>query len=224
MRANGPARIRRSVQRMAMPIVVLMAAGCYPGNGPTNVEDLDVVLTTRAPDVDFNSYSIYALPDTVVHIMPNIDEVNDIIELPRTYDELILDLVAENMEKVGYARELDPESNGTELVLLVGAVGTKRTSWYMGGGWWDWWGYYPGYPGWGWYYPPYFEEVTIEQGSLVLFLLDPGDQGGNDAQVIWAGAARGLVDTRVRSGTRITNAINQMFEQSPYLGSYSTIQ
>ena len=224
MRTTGPGRIGRSLQRLARLGVVLLAGGCYPGDGPTNVEDLDVVITNRAPDVNFNSYSIYAMPDTVVHFRPNIDEVNDIIELPRTYDQLILDAVAENMEKVGYTRELDPESNGTELVLLVGAVGTKRTSWYMGGGWWDWWGYYPGYPGWGWYYPPYFEEVTIEQGSLVLFLLDPGDQGGNDAQVIWAGAARGLVDTRVRSGTRITNAINQMFEQSPYLGSYSTIQ
>ena len=223
MRTNGPGRIGRSLQRWARLGVVLLAVGCYPGNGPTNVEDLDVVITTRAPDVKFNSYSIYAMPDTVVHFRPNIDEVNDIIELPRTYDQLILDAVAENMTNAGYTRELDPESNGTELVLLVGAVGTKSTSWYAGGGWWDWWGYYPGYPGWGWYYPPYYGEVTIEQGTLVLFLLDPQAGEGSDAQVVWAGAARGLIDSNLRSGSRITNAINQMFKQSPYLGSYVTI-
>ena len=57
----------------------------------------------------------------------------------------------------------------------------------------------------------------------MLFLLDPEAGEGSNARVIWAGAARGLIDSKVRSGARITNAINQMFQQSPYLGSYVTI-
>jgi hypothetical protein len=211
------------VRRLAWLGGVVLTAACYPGDGPTNVEGRDVVVTAYDPDVDYRDYETFAMPDTVVHFTDEDDD--DVIDLPRDYDDMVLELVADNMDMLGYVRELDPETNGTDLVLLVGAVGTSSTSWYMGGGWWGWWGYYPGYPGWGWYYPPYWGSVTIEQGTIVLFLVDPNRGDGTDeARVVWSGAARGLLSESSTSGSRVTNAVNQMFDQSPYLSNRVTIQ
>jgi hypothetical protein len=199
--------------------------GCYPGDGPTNVQDADIVVTIRDDAVDFGSFSTYAMPDTVLHLSSEAGD--NIIDLSREYDELILDLVTDNMASAGYIREMDPQANGADLVLLVGAVGTERTDYWYGGGWWGYWGWYPGWgypgypgygPGWGWGYPPYLGSTTFEQGGIVLTLLDPtGENGNQEIPVIWGGVTRGLL-SQAGSGTRITQAINQMFSQSPYLG------
>ena len=205
--------------------LMLSVAACYPGDSPSNIQDYDVVLTVHDDAVDFGGFTTYAMPDTVLHVVGE-DEDSGIIELPRDHDELVLELVADNMASAGYLREMDPENNGADLILLVGAVGTENTQyWYGGGcywycwGWWPGWGYYPGYgPGWGWGYPPYVGSTKFEQGTVLLTLIDPeGDAGENKVAVVWAGAARGLLGES-STGARITYGINQMFTQSPYLG------
>jgi len=206
-------------------MAVLAAPGCYPGDGPSNVQDLDVVVTIHDEDVDFGSFATYAMPDTVLHVSG--EQGDDIIDLSRDHDELILDLVADNMEAAGYVREMDPQTNGADLILLVGAIGTERTDYWYGGGWWGYWDYYPGWgypgypgygPGWGWGYPPYIGSTTFEKGTIVLTLLDPdGAIEEEELPIVWGAAGRGLL-SESGSGGRITNAINQMFSQSPYLG------
>ena len=213
--------------RLALLGLMVSVAGCYPGEGATNVQDLDVVLTIHDEDADFASYRTFAMPDTVLHIVGEGEDSN-VIELPRTFDDLILDLVTSNMASLGYIREPDPENNAADLILLVGAVGVERTTyWYGGGcywycwGWWPGWGGYPGYgPGWGWGYPPYVGSTKFEQGAILLTLIDPnGDTGENEVvPVIWGAGTSGLLSGSGSGGTRITNAINQAFAQSPYLG------
>jgi len=216
------------VTSAALLALTLSVAACYPGDAPSNVQDLDVVLTVHDDAVDFGDFTTYAMPDTVLHIVGEDD--SNIIELPRDYDDLILDLVADNMASAGYLREMAPETNGADLILLVGAVGVERTSyWYSGGCYWSCWGWYPGWgypgypgygPGWGWGYPPYIGSSKFEQGAVLLTLVDPnGDTGGGDkVPVVWAASGSGLLKGEGSGGPRITNAINQMFSQSPYLG------
>jgi hypothetical protein len=213
--------------RFAVVGLVLAAAGCYPGDGPTNVQDLDVVISVYDQDVNFAGFHTYAMPDSVVYVSGNIGD--DIIELPRTNDELILDLVADNMAAAGYLRELDAEQTGADLIMLVGAIGVENTEYWVYQDWWSYWGWYPGwgyggYPGygsgWGWYYPPtYVGSTSFEQGTLVLTLVDPNaaDAGDDAVPVVWAGAVRGLLNYGGEAA-RLTRTINQLFTQSPYLG------
>jgi len=210
---------------LALLGLLIAASACYPGDGPSNVQDLDVVLTVHDEDVDFGSFSTYAMPDSVVHIVGEDD--SNIIELPRTYDDLILELAADNMADAGYVREMDPENNGADLILLVGVVGTEKTQyWYGGGcywycwGWWPGWGYYPGYgPGYGWGYPPYVGSTTFEKGTILFTLIQPGASIPEERiPVVWSGAATGVLSEGSDGTARITYGINQMFTQSPYLG------
>ena len=205
---------------------LLASGGCYPGSTDLDDEDYDVVLTVHDDQVDFSSYRTYVLPDTVIHIE---DEDNsDIIELPRDFDDLILDVAAANMNALGYVREADPENNPPDLILLASAVGTESIEWFYSG-WWGYWGWYPGWgyyppgwgPGWGWGPPPgYVGGVRIEQGAVVLTLVDPtlADPEDERIPVVWAGAMRGLLSGGAAE-SRITESINQAFDQSPYLGN-----
>ena len=209
---------------MALGLLLWLPA-CYPGE-PTSVTQLDVVLTTHDSTVSFGSFTTYAMPDSVVHI-GNDSLIDDIVDLPRAFDDLILETVEDNMEALGYDREDDPLNNAADLVLLVAAVGVENTDYWYYGGWGSYWGYYPGwgypggYPGYGWYYPPYYGgSVTYEVGTLMLFLVDPEalDAELDAIGVVWAGAVRGLL-TDTPTPTRVVDGIDQAFTQSPYLGN-----
>jgi hypothetical protein len=202
--------------------LLLYLPACYPGD-PTNVQQLDVVITIRDTSVVFNAANSYAMPDTVIHI--EVDSAAGIIELSRDFDDLILATVRQNMADLGYTLEADPEDNGADLVMLVGAIGTETTTWYASYPWWGYWGYWPGWgywppygAGWGWYYPPYVGSVTYEQGTVIMTLIDPNEPVQENLAMVWEGALRGLLST---AGTpteqRITQGINRAFDQSPYL-------
>jgi hypothetical protein len=214
-------------RRGAIVGLILAAAACYPGDGPTNVQDLDVVITVYDQDVDFAGFHTYAMPDSVVYVGRKLG--TDIVELSRENDELILDVISENMASAGYIREFDPGATGADLILLVGAIGVENTEYWVYQDWWSYYGWYPGwgyggYPGygagWGWYYPPtYVGSTSFEQGTLVLTLVDPtaGDTSDNSVPVVWGGAVRGLLNYGGEAA-RLTRNINKLFTQSPYLG------
>jgi hypothetical protein len=216
---------RRIARWGLLPSLVVAGAlaACYPGSTDLADEEYDIVLTVADREADFGSYRTYVMPDTVLHI-----EGGDSIELSRDYDDLVLSLVETNMDAMGYDRVLDPEADGSDLILLVAAVGTESVDWFYG--YWDWWGWWPGWgyyppafgPGWGWGYPPgYVGAVRIEQGSLLLTLVDPAaaDEGSEELPVVWAAAVRGLLSGG-NAQARLTDAINQAFIQSAsYMGA-----
>lgn len=207
--------------------LLLWLPACYPGD-PTSIAQLDVVITTHDSTVSFGSFTTYAMPDSVVHIdNDSLFDDLDLVDLPREFDDLIMETVEDNMEALGYDREDDPLNNGADLVMLVAAVGVENTDYWYYGGWWGYWGYYPGwgywggYPGYGWYYPPYWGgSVTYEVGTLMLFLVDPDayDPELDAIGVVWAGAMRGLLASNPTSA-RVIDGVDQAFTQSPYLGN-----
>ena len=110
------------------------------------------------------------------------------------------------MANNGWSYEENPANAD---VTLFPAVWTNTTVYY----WYDYWCWYDYYYcGWGWYYPSY---TTYTTGTLVMFMV-PAEQGSVEPLSVWTSAVNGLM-----SGTydvsRVTNAIDQAFEQSPYL-------
>ncbi len=186
--------------------------GCYP-DGPDYVEEMDVVTTYHNPDYDFAAGSTYVMPDMIVEITGNLAEgekpklVNDV------YAQPILNAIADNMDELGWTRVITTDSAtiaSADLVLLVSAVKNTTLVYYYD--YWYWWygGYYPPYYGGG-----YYSSYTV--GTLLMTMFDPErfDFGGNTVNQ-WTGAANGLL-TGYGNISRVTNAIDQAFSQSPYL-------
>ena len=186
----------------------------------TDVQQLDLVVTTHDEAVVFTGFGTYALLDSVVHI--DFEDNNNDSLLTRNNDALILSRVAAGIEGFGYTEETDPDNNPPDVILLVGVFGvTKRA--YVSYPWWDWYGWYPGWgccgPGYGWGYPS-APVAVYDTGTLVITMVDPNRMGAdvNTLPVIWVAGIQGLLQgSEAGISARITDAIDQAFDQSPYL-------
>ena len=201
---------------------LLLFASCYPGE-VTNIAELDIVVTTHDDTVTFTSFATYALLDSVVHI-DLMDNANDDL-LDRSNDALILAGVVAGIKGMGYVEEMDPANNTPDVVLLVGALAVEKDA-YFSYGWWPYWGWYPYYPccygpGYGWGYPGGgVGSVTYTAGTLVIIMLDPTRPGNgvDTAPILWVAGINGLLGSSATGlAARITNLIDQAFDQSPYL-------
>lgn len=186
-------------------IIIGMMAGCYP-QGPEYYEDLDLVYTNFERQFDFDANSTYAMPDAIVKIEGNLAEGEDPEFVKEPYNTQILTKIKANMTALGYTEVEDPEE--ADLVLFP-AVWTNTTVYY----WYDYWcWYYPYYCGWGWGYP---SVTATTSGTLVMTLVADGDDYIEPTRV-WTALANGLLSGAYDT-SRVTEAIDQAFEQSPYL-------
>jgi predicted small lipoprotein YifL len=195
-----------------LPVLVLLAA-CYP-QGPDYVEDIDVVATTYDDEFNFDAKTTYAMPDKIV-VDIDIEEGDTIYEYMKdAFATPILQAIQTNMTSRGFTRvavSANPD-------LLLTPAGLSSTT-YFYSYWYDWW--YGGYWGWGWgwYYPPYYTVSSYTTGSMVMVLSDPkagANSPINRSPAVWIGVGNGLF-TGAYELSRVTNAINQAFQQSPYL-------
>lgn len=188
-------------------IIAIVLGSCYP-QGPEYYEDLDVVYTNYEDEYDFVSKGTYSIPDKIVKINGNVAEGEDPEFVKEPYGTQMLQKMQSNMDALGWVKVNDPAN--ADLVLFP-AVWTNTTVYY----WYDYWcWYYPYYCGWGWgwYYP---SVSTITSGTLVMTLVADGEEYIEPARV-WTGIANGLL-SGAYDVTRVNNAIDQAFEQSPYL-------
>jgi hypothetical protein len=198
---------------------LLLLVSCYPGE-VTNIQQLDLVVTAHDDTVSFSSFSTYALLDSVVHIDLE-DNANDSL-LNRENDALILAEVRAGIESMGYIEEMDPLNTTPDAVFLVGAFAVEKSA-YFSYGWWPYygWGYPPGWgccgPGYGWGYPA-TGKITYGVGTLAIIMMDPSrpSQGPETAPVLWVAGMNGLLGA-TSNAARISIAIDQAFDQSPYL-------
>lgn len=233
--------ILRFVKRRGHPNPVPLAAGsvlllasCYPGD-VANIQDLDTVVTVYNVDYDFAKNTTYAMPDFVVHVceIEELDPPEDCVELSHDFDDLMLSLVADNMAAMGYTRipvDQISDSNRPDVVALVTAVGSVTWFYYQSYPWWPAWGGWPGWgccgPGYGWWYPGYISVGSYRSGTISVKLVDPDEplppeaEGEDLIPVQWDGALNGLLGSSAGStATRLTDGIDQMFEQSAYLSA-----
>ncbi len=213
---------------LAFAIAAMTMGGCYPGE-LLNVQDADIVITAYDDSFAFSTAQTWAMPDTVVAI--NLDNSNNLYA--HAFDQDILDRVASNMAALGYTREMDPATNGADLILLVQANVSNNYSAYTYYPYDPYWGSYPGwnywggYPGYGGYYPWYGGYPTTvvtntKTGSIIIEMVDPNVEvtgsEGPSLTVRWAAVLNGLAQGSA-TGARLTRAIDQAFDQSPYLGN-----
>ena len=211
--------------------VVLLIASCYPDDNLT-YDETDIVMTDYYDSVNFQSLKTYFMSDTVYPVRSDTSDHS----LIKNNDDII-NLIAENMEKMGYTRVFNDTSEMPDVRISSAAISvtTVQVGWwypyYPGWGWGWGWGwkssenrdteyYYPGYPG---YYPPgywgaypYYSSYTT--GTLLIEMANPIDYRVVDNDTVvpiyWAAGVNGIL-----SGSsdlnRIENGINKAFEMSP---------
>jgi len=189
---------------------------CYPDYGLTT-SDYDTVITLYDNSADFNKPT-YAMPDTVVHFVEAGEEDN----VDRSKDALILSTIANNMTRLGYERvPVDTSADAPDFVILVGVTVTDNygTAYYPGYGYWGGWGWWGGYPGWG--YPGGSVTYSYTTGTIFMTMIDPEkhNSGSQTFGAVWLARINGVVSSSLNTSTRITQRINDAFNQSPYLGA-----
>ena len=189
---------------------------CYPDYGLTT-SDYDTVITLYDNSADFNKPT-YAMPDTVVHFVEAGEEDN----VDRSKDALILSTIANNMTRLGYERvPVDTSADAPDFVILVGVTVTDNygTAYYPGYGYWGGWGWWGGYPGWG--YPGGSVTYSYTTGTIFMTMIDPEkfNAGSQTFGAVWLARINGILSSSASTSSRITQRINDAFNQSPYLGA-----
>jgi hypothetical protein len=185
--------------------IILLMVSCYPDD-TMYYDDTDLVYTNYTETFDFAGKGTYAMPDKIVKVTGELAEGQTPEYVQEPYNTQILNKIESNMTALGWTKVNDAEA--ADLALMP-AVWTNTTVvyWYD---YWCWYDYY--YCGWGYYYPSYTSYTT---GTMVMFLVASGDEYIEPFNV-WSAAINGLL-SGTYDVTRVTNAIDQAFKQSPYL-------
>ena len=199
-----------------MAIAVMAMLGCYPGD--VSVSELDTILTLYDDEKDFSTYSTFHVPDTVIHIGDEDDEIG------REFDDDMITKVRNEMLDAGYT-----EVGSVDEADVVLTIEISRSDLLVG---WNpcpgcWCGYWCWYPGWPWYgYDPYYPWggtviYSYPVGTIFITMYDVNDSTMEDMAVApWAATMNGLAqgsDQQILN--RIENGISQAFDQSPYLAN-----
>ena len=195
--------MHRASKSIAVFLLALLAyVGCYPG--VTDVTTFDSVTTLVDTSAEFSTATTFALADSVVHL-------SDEEEISRAFDQQILARIRTNMTNAGYIEVPAPQDADLNLVVL--ATSSTYLAYY-----WDYWCSYYGwwYPSWGCYYPTGWYGYEYTLGTILIGMSDNRLIANNRAPLIWFAGANGLVNQGATSA-RINAAIDQAFEQSPYI-------
>jgi hypothetical protein len=187
--------------------IIFLMVSCYPSE-PMSYEDTDLVYTDYNATFDFASKGTYSIPDKIVKITGNLVEGDNPEFVSEPYNTQILNKIQSNMTALGWTKVDDPAN--ADLALFP-AVWTNTTIVYYYD-YWCWYYYY--YCGWGWYYP---SATSYTTGTLVMGLIASGT-GYVEPTSVWTAAINGLL-SGAYDVSRVNNAIDQAFTQSPYLNT-----
>ncbi|MDO6473736.1 DUF4136 domain-containing protein [Maribacter sp. 1_MG-2023] len=197
-------------------ITGLFFQSCYKSPTTNSLSSDLVVATNRDLQADYSDYETYHISDTIPRIS---DSETDTILVGAGADQIIAKIKA-NLDARGYRfveRSDNPDLAVIPSIIDVEVVNQICSGWWGGyPGYWD--PYYWGYPGYGYYYP-YCGFYTYDTGSLnvELFDLENADENKN-LKAVWGSAMFGILSSSDRTNlTRALTAIDQSFEQSPYL-------
>ena len=212
----------------AVVVALLFAIGCQKDPSTSSLQDEYLVYTASDTEADFGAIETYYLPDSILLIGTQaVDGAGN--KVPKYWNDAdalsLINTVASEMNDRGYTRLEGAERNMADVGFQLSYI--EQISYFTGYSnphwWWDypyyWTPAYWGYWG-GWYYPfaVYYSYTT---GSLLVEMVDLGSEQGADKKlkVLWNSYLSGLVG---KSGPEINDAVEaleQAFEQSPYLKS-----
>ena len=202
---------RCAILLLAASLLILSSCEKEPDTG--KLDNNYLVYTNYDANADFN-----AIND--VYIIDSILIINE--SAKATYwnndnSQKILSEFSKCLLEAGY--EITFTSNAADAVLQLSYVSnTYYFNGYTGGPWWN---SYPGYwnwGGWGWYYP-YSFIYSYSTGSIIgeLVSTTPSTVEKDKLPVLWNTYICGLLNGNTLSLSRTMEAIDQAFEQSPYL-------
>lgn len=189
--------MRKTLFATGLIAAAALATACYPHR--LDSVDYDVVITLFDSTANFQAATYY-LRNEVVHLVPPGEADN----IGRGADAAVLAAIRTNMTARGYAEVTD--SLTADLKLLSAATTTDYQGYY-----WDYWCY-----SWYYYCPPYWGTYEFTTGTLMVSMKDRRVPTG--AEAAWFGVANGLLGS-VPSASRATEAVNAMFQQSPYISA-----
>jgi hypothetical protein len=191
-------------------VVLTTVAACRKTPNLTSLQNQQVVVTDRELDANFSSFNTYHISDTV-RILAS--DPRDTI-LTGSIAQQLVQTVRTNMNNRGYT--FVGKGGNPDLGMVLVVLKDVSSSTVCGGWWGGWWG---GPWGWGWGYP-WCGTYTYTVGTTLLSIYDfknPETNGNPGA--IWGMTAFGVFsNSNQTTNLNLTvNAINQAFNQSPYI-------
>ena len=102
---------------LSLGIIICSLGSCYPDSKDLTIDDLDVALSFYDDQTNFDNFTTYSMPDSVVVL----DELSNQTGTGK-FDDQILASVRSNIEALGYQEEADPENNAPDVLVLVSKV------------------------------------------------------------------------------------------------------
>jgi hypothetical protein len=188
---------------------------------PDNAELIDqmVVSTNYDTEADFSAYGTYAIPTDTIGFLSNNSSDTIITSPSSDFPREVLKTIRANMDARGYTRvnRTDAPDFGINVMVVNDFNVFQEVVYpdyygYPGG-------YYSGYYGYGSYYSyPYVNTYAYNTGVLIVEIVDLKNKTpDNKVKVIWD-AYMGDVYSTIDRLSQSTDAINQAFVQSPYIG------
>jgi hypothetical protein len=200
-------------------VCVLFSWSCQTEPDTAKLIDQLVVSTNYDPEADFSSYATYAIPTDTIGFISNNSNDTIITSGKSDFPRPVLSAIKENLEARGYVRVNRNENPDIGVnVMVVNDFNVFQQVVYP-----DYYGYpgnyYGGYYGYGSYYNyPYISTTAYNTGVLIVELVDLKNKTpDNKVGVVWD-AYMGDVYSTIDRIDQSTDAINQAFIQSPYIG------
>jgi hypothetical protein len=198
----------------------LLCLSCQPEPDANKLYDELVVSTNYDPDVDFTSYTTFAMPTDTIDYVSETSNETVLVASESNFPRPVLEQIRANIESRGYTRVTKNENPDLGInVAVINDFNVFQTivypdPYYYPGN------YYSGYYGYNsWYSYPYVSTQAYNTAVLVVEIVDLKNRTpDNKVKVIWAGYMGDLYST-LNLVDQARTAIDQAFQQSPYIGT-----
>jgi len=223
------ARRRGSTLLAAIAVVGVFGAMAACSDDNDIIIPAGSVVTFADSSFDFTTLHTFALADTVAHLT-NIG-VNP-VATTTAFDQTILSQVRADLLARGYTEIAEPSATRPDFVVLTGVSASDNYNAFITSNWFTYWGVSPVWtwlpggvdPSWTIIYP-WFNPgsvVTFQRSTLIVTIVPTTVQvnpliAQKQIRAVWAGVATSLLGQQNITQTNVQNAINIMFQQSPYL-------
>lgn len=210
-----------AIKKFHLIVIALLGTALISCQKDPSTSDLHkdyLVYTAYDAGTDFADFGTYYIPDSILLIGNS-----NMTEYWKDADaQQIVNTVVTNMDERNFVRTDDKMDANLGIQLSY----VKRVTYFVGYDYPYWWWYYPYYwtPGYwgdwlGWHYP-YQVYYGYTAGSLLVEMvnLDADQESGKKLPIVWDSFIGGLLTSNAEvNQQRTLDAVNQAFEQSPYL-------
>ena len=198
---------------LTLVVSCMLLASCQKDPDVDKLDNSYLVYTNYDSGTDFKSLNTYYVIDSILII----DNSEKATYWNNANSEKVVNAFSSKLALAGY-EPADSETDAAILLQLTYINTTYYFNVYNPGPWWN---SYPGYwnwGGWGWYYP-YSFSYSYSTGSIIGELVDTNAPTpmNDKLTVVWNTYICGLLNGNNLSLSRTMDAIEQAFEQSPYL-------